>query len=566
MKNKFWILLVITCLISVMFFSGTVRADDFWEIVRRGNPEEVRAAIEAGAEVRQENAQGQTPLMIAAGYNRNPRVAEILLDEGAIMEARDNRGRTPLYYAVEYNSNESVLRTLVRRGAAVNIRTNEGYTPLLRAVNNNEREKIVILLHSGGRVDQRGPDGRTPLFLLLKHNPSLSLVRRFLHAGASPASRDDRGRTPYHEAAEREQKDILEIFSERVSAVDLRDNQQVTPFMLAAAQNDDRDVLRFLLSRNADINARDRKGRTPILWAAAENSSLRVLEFLLEQGAEISAVDDNKRGVIHHAVASAQKSHDKIQLFTQYNDIDFNLLDRDGNAPLHLALNQRSLQYRLIQLLLSSGADPNLENHTGHTPLMQLAKDDRNPRFFSLLLESGADVNKAGRLGITPLMLAARNTDNEDVIFTLLEAGAEVDVSDNRGRKVVDYLDENRDLLDTDAYWELQYMEPEERKLDKLEFKSPVQGTVRSLAVPSLGHAYADSWWPKGALFLTGEAVTLGLALTREDRSSAAPFYLAFAVLKALEIYDVNREISSFNELAEGYNQRVEEFNRRFQE
>ncbi len=566
MKNKFWILALITCIIGTMFFSGAARAEDFWQIVRSGSPEEVRTAIEAGAEVEQKNDQGQTPLMIAARYNRNPRVVEILLDRGAIMEARDNKGRTPLYYAAAFNSNERVMRALIWRGAAVNITTNAGYTPLLRTVENNESRKIDILLNSGARVNQRGPEGRTPLFVMLKHTPSRTMVKKFLDAGAAPTAADNKGRTPFHEAAEREQKEILEIFTERVTGVDFRDNRQVTPLMLAAAENDGTAVLSFLLEQEADINARDRSRRTPLIWAAAENSSIRVLEFLLEAGANMKIVDDSGQGVLHHAVASRKRSTDKIQLFGRYNDLDINLRDENDNTPLHLALQQRSLQYQVVKLLLDQGADPNLEDGSGYTPLMQLAEDNRSPRYFSLLLENGADVNKAGRRGITPLMLAARHTDEEEVIFTLLEAEAEVDISDNRGRKVVDYLEGNRALLDTDAYWELQYMEPQERKLDKLEFKSPVQGTLRSLAIPSLGHAYADSWWPKGALFLTGEAVTLGLALTREDSSSAAPFYLAFAAIKALEIYDVNQEISSFNEMAEGYNQRVEEFNRRFQE
>ncbi len=566
MKNKFWIFLIITCLIGVMFFNSAVRAEDFWQIVRSGSPEEVRSAIEAGANVNKEDSQGRTPLMIAAGYNRDAWVAEILLNNGAIMEARDNRGRTPLYYAVKHNSNEQVLRFFIRRGAAVNITTDYGFTPLFRAAGDNAVGKVDILLNSGARVDQRGPEGRTPLIEILKHDPSRSTVRRFLNAGASPTARDDRGRTPVHIAAERGQKDLLEIFSNRTAIVGLRDNQQITPFMLAAAHNNNTDVLKFLLDRDADIEARDRNDKTPLLWAAAENDSMRVLEFLLEEGADMSAVDGNDRGVFHHAVASGRKSYDKIQLFVRFNDQDINRRDREGNTPLHLAINQRTLRYELIELLLEAGADPNLEDSAGRTPLMQMAADNRSSRFFSLLLQKGADVNLSGRRGITPLMLAARNTDSEEVIFTLLDAGAEVDISDNRGRRVVDYLDENRNLLDTDAYWELQYMEPEERKLDKLELKSPVQGTVRSLAIPSLGHAYADSWWPKGAMFLAGEAATLGLALTREDSSSAVPFYLAFAALKALEVYDVNREISSFNEMAEGYNQRVEEFNRRFQD
>ncbi len=43
----------------------------------------MRALIAAGAEANARAGQGFTPLMIAAGLNKNPKVIEVLLDAGA---------------------------------------------------------------------------------------------------------------------------------------------------------------------------------------------------------------------------------------------------------------------------------------------------------------------------------------------------------------------------------------------------------------------------------------------------------------------------------------------------
>jgi len=531
--KKFAKMAVISCLILALAGGGSLQAEsDFLNLVQRGSYSEIRQALEEGADVNQQNEAGKTPLMLAATKNSDARVIDLLLDYGARMERRDNRGRTALYHAVRENPRTSVTRRLIARGAAINITTDEGYTPLLRAAASSSREKVELLLGSGARPDQRSPEGRTALMILLEGDPSPFLLRRILNAGASVRISDNSGNTPLH---------------------------------FAAKNSKNVDIISLLLERSANLEARNNLGQTPLLLAAAHNGEVEIMTHLLKEGADIEAVDREKKGVLHQAV-TGPSAREKVARLAARTELDIDQTDRDGNTALHLALQERRPDYDLIAELLDAGSDPDMANNRGNTPLMILAEKSDRAGLFSLLLEAGADADRAGRLGITPLMLAAENTASEEVIFTLLEAGAEVVREDNRGRKVVDYLEGNRDLLNTDAYWELQYMEPAERQLDKLDIKSNRQATLRGLAVPSLGHAYADSWWPRGALFLAGEAAALGMALTRDESSDALPFYIAFGVLKALEIFDVNRRVDDFNEMAEDYNMRVEEFNRRYQD
>ena len=567
MYKKILLRMVFTCLIIFLItgFLGPEEAfaEDFMEIVRKGSLSEIREMLEEDIDINMENEKGETPLILAAAHNRDPGVIDLLLDEGAVMERRDNRGKNALYHAAAYNDNIRVMRRLLARGAALNVTTNAGYSPLLRVAEQGKMDRVDLLVDYGARVNQRCPDGETALMKIIKRDASRFMVRRMINAGASVRVRDNQGRSPLHLAASKEREDIARILIDRRAEVDAADDSGITPLMEAAAENRNKDVISLLLESGANLEKECRQGKTPFIHAVKQNRNMKPLEYLLERGADFYATDDNGKGALHHAV-TADAARAKINLLME-KDIEVDRRDRDDNTPLHLATAVRRPDPGILRTLLQAGANPNLKNGDGYTPLLFLAKTSDREELFHILIKNGADVNLAGRRDITPLMLAAENTSNEEVIFTLIDAGAEVaSVRDARGRKVVDYLEGNKDLLDTDAFWELQYMEPAERQLEKLEMKSSFSGTVRSLALPSLGHAYAESWWPKGALFLAGEATALGLALTRDDSSDALPFYIAFAALKALEVYDVNREISSFNEMAEGFNERVEEFNRRF--
>ena len=78
---------------------------DFFELVKTGMPQDVQAAIRNGADVNAWFFNGRTPLMCAAGFNKNPEVTTVLLKAGADPKAKDRMGRTALDYAEQYNAN-----------------------------------------------------------------------------------------------------------------------------------------------------------------------------------------------------------------------------------------------------------------------------------------------------------------------------------------------------------------------------------------------------------------------------------------------------------------------------
>lgn len=84
-----------------------------------------------------------------------------------------------------------------------------------------------------------------------------------------------------------------------------------------------------------------------------------------------------------------------------------------------------------IEKLLAQGADPNVEDENGVTPLINVAARG-NRRAVQLLLDAGARIDEDGRNGCTPLTWAARN-GWEQVVEMLVAAGADIDHRDQAG-------------------------------------------------------------------------------------------------------------------------------------
>jgi len=106
-----------------------------------------------------------------------------------------------------------------------------------------------------------------------------------------------------------------------------------------------------------------------------------------------------------------------------------------GESALHIVVARRDTTW--LQFLLSKGANPNIRDNNGVTPL-ELAAGLRYLDGIETLVDAGANVDETNSTGETPLMLAAHGRDGE-MAKMLLEAGADPDKADNSGRSARDY-------------------------------------------------------------------------------------------------------------------------------
>ena len=121
---KKWSIAILFLLSRICLF-----AQDIFGTAKFGTPQDVLAAIKAGASLNERDNLGMTPLMWAAMNNTNPEVITALLKAGARLDDRDNIvGMTPLMWAATNNANPEVVMILLKAGANGKTKSLEGKT------------------------------------------------------------------------------------------------------------------------------------------------------------------------------------------------------------------------------------------------------------------------------------------------------------------------------------------------------------------------------------------------------------------------------------------------------
>ncbi|EPS42662.1 hypothetical protein H072_3413 [Dactylellina haptotyla CBS 200.50] len=184
------------------------------------------------------------------------------------------------------------------------------------------------------------------------------------------------------------------------------------------------------------------------LQAAVMLNKLEMVRIILEKDPDL-LVDGTDKDVMDLAVEHADA--DILECLLEaggspdgYNDLPL----------LHLAVIHKLDEdtRKKIALLIESGAEINLKDKWGKTPLLVAAGTDRHGRrgrawVFEELIKHGADVNATGRDGNTPLHEAANSGFGEEELQVLMDHGANLRAKNKLGRQPKDMTESNRRFL-----------------------------------------------------------------------------------------------------------------------
>lgn len=193
----------------------------------------------------------------------------------------------------------------------------------------------------------------------------------------------------------------------------------------------DAKSIQLLCEHGADVNLKDTKGNSPAAYLAAAGSYVRnntftemvpetIFDTLKKQGLRVDDVVNEKGATLLMLIC-----------------------DRLDGSYSH-----NTLPGRLVRILLRNGADANLADNEGTTPLMRICagrSSDMEDAQLTLL-EHGADVSLQDKHGNTALMFAAQNSNlamAKVLAEMLFEFGdPKPDAVNNNGKTALDFAAE----------------------------------------------------------------------------------------------------------------------------
>jgi hypothetical protein len=168
---------------------------------------------------------------------------------------------------------------------------------------------------------------------------------------------------------------------------------------------------------------------TPLYYAARCGFQSLVEQLIVKYPQHLNATGGRYKTP---AVAALAGRHYEIAGILHRNGSSVDLRGYRGNSPLHSAAYNEDLE--MVQAILDCGADLNVQNYNGSTPLVYaMGRRSIDPRVIRLLLDRGADPNLPRQDGTTALHQASQKGMIEAVRL-LVKHDASVEVKDEDGR------------------------------------------------------------------------------------------------------------------------------------
>jgi ankyrin repeat protein len=406
--------------------------------IDRGHPEVVQCLLAAGANPH--NGSTSTTALGLAAERGEIEIVQMLLPRGIDVNAPVGReGWTALLSAIA-NGHRAVVQLLVTAGANVNA-WSRGETPILLAAKCEEREiyqYLYPLVNTAIRLcaDRDGEqllqatrkrrirEQNRPVekFIEMATMGNIDEVNRAIDMGIEIDELGAKGHTALMAAAYHGHRSIVNILLSAGADPNLLSDDDglgaagMTALMLAAGSffaSNRHQLVKLLIAGGADINQRGAGGKTAIFYAALAGSGYAdCVEVAIANGADLHLQDD--RG---HTVLSAVAAAENYGMF--------NLLMQAGASTAGLESIQliqaagagnadrvKSLLATNVNLDLDRGAAISNAAAAGHTAIVEL------------LIQAGANVNLRDKLGFTPIASAAYAGYGQ-IVQLLIDAGAD---------------------------------------------------------------------------------------------------------------------------------------------
>jgi ankyrin repeat protein len=191
---------------------------------------------------------------------------------------------------------------------------------------------------------------------------------------------------------------------------------QTKNILVKAIENNDEAIATNIIERKKMVSNTDYS----LLYYTISNNNPRLLSLLINKGISPNQTPEKEGSVLEFAVR--KDNVDAVAILLQ-NGADVNIKDESGETPLFWCQSES-----MVRFLVKEGAEVNVRNDIGYSPLHSIV----NIAAIEELCKLGADVD----IGIpyTPLVTSIGSVIYKDKVPVLLRQGSSVHITDPLGR------------------------------------------------------------------------------------------------------------------------------------
>jgi len=340
---------------------------------------------------------------------------KMLLDEGVSPNTTNSDG-VPLLVIAMAKGAVSMAQLLIDHGADVN-NGGQNRTALHYAISHmygyNRDEMMILLLRNGAKPTPED------LIHVITGTKYLYVVRMMVEMGVDVNSVVD-NTTPLMEATYVGDIDIVLFLIEKGANVNYRNRNGITPLM-NGLYNDNIAIVQILVENGADVGAVDNYGYNP-LSSTIDNGYSTMVEVLLRgKGVNLEAISNT--------IYKCDDAHIMSLLISHGLKVD---ADRGGEQLLRACMRD---DYDMVRLLVDNGADMNIRDDDGMTPLM-VCLNRGNTDMSAYLISKGANLDVKDEYGNTALMRAIKD-NSLYLVRMMIEKGANTRIRDDNGNNTL---------------------------------------------------------------------------------------------------------------------------------
>ncbi|CAB0042626.1 unnamed protein product [Trichogramma brassicae] len=425
----------------------------------------VEPLLRAGADPNVANKEGLTPLHIIAREDWDCEMLERFLqinnelNQLVQINARDKLGNTPLHLAA---NEKKMFEGLLRTGADPNVANDEGSTPLHIICQKNINccdefaesfLKINDELNQRVLIEARDKLHRTPLQCAVTKT-----VKKKPGSGGTSTASSGTGKeqrlmevvlkkdtsmggklTPSAFARNQKFEYVLHTFYHQPPSkcyINLcsASSQGLIRSTQAAADS-------VSTSRKIPVPSSGKIFSTRLLATGQYHevyyfTARERISFFFSKPHKFDVNYTDESGYSHFHAACQFSCEEAVRRFLESGQDPNCIWTETGDSVLHIAVISEEPGNNIVEPLLRAGADPNVANKEGLTPLHIIAREDWDCEMLERFLQINNELNQLvqinarDKLGNTPLHLAA----NEKKMFEgLLRTGADPNVANDEG-------------------------------------------------------------------------------------------------------------------------------------